>query len=343
MMTMSDYKYNMNNFFCPAPWRSMFYHINKASVCCISSKQFTMTPTEFQQSDYLKDLKQKFINGEYDDTCIGCKRLEDSGLQSIRQHMLSLYGESTTDELDYMELRTSNLCNFQCKMCNAQNSSLIAGKVFNITDETFNEIISLSGKLKHLSLTGGEPMLIKHYYELLDHLDSIGKHDLNLRIYTNASVYNPVFVQKLLKFNTELHLSIDAIGATAESIRTGTNWEVVSNNVNKFLALPVDIFFHTTLTAQSLANIHLLVEYLVDISQAHPKCKFTAHTVRTPMNMSVFYMSNENMPHALDSIEQSLPMLDSPKFDQLRTQLLSCKRTLIAKIQTPKPTLNDTH
>ncbi len=303
----------------------MFYQVNRASVCCISSKQFEMTPTEFLNSNYLKNLRQKFLNGEYDDTCIGCKRSEDAGLQSIRQHMVEQYGENTTVDLDYMELRTSNLCNFQCKMCNAQNSSLIAGQVTNITQESFDEIINLSANLKYLTLTGGEPMLIKHYYDLLDHLIALNKKDLRLRIYTNASVYNPVFVEKMLKFNTELHLSIDAIGKTAEAVRIGTDWTTVDKNINKFLLLPVEIFFHTTITAQSLSDIHSLAQYFVDILDKYPNCKFIGHTANAPVRTSVFFANIDNMQGTVDSIDRALDLLTAPEFKQLATQLISCK------------------
>lgn len=326
----------MQDFFCPMPWRSMFYHVDKAAVCCISSKKFDMSPVEFLNSDYLKDLRQKFLKGEYDDTCIGCKRLENAGLQSIRQHMIGLYGDTVTIDnaevaLDYMELRTSNLCNFQCKMCNSQNSSLIAGEVFNITDDNFNEILKLTEKLKHLVLTGGEPMLIKHYYELLDHLSMIGRHDLNLRIYTNASVYNPIFIEKILQFKTSLYLSIDAVESTAEDQRTGTDWGIVSENIKKFLKLPIQIRFHSTFTTISLADVHSLAKYFVDIANEHQTCTFNAHTANKPDTVSVFHIAREDIPKTIESIDKALEILLGSRFNQLRNQLVSCRKTIMGR------------
>lgn len=332
----------MSDFFCPAPWRSMFYHVNKSAVCCISSKKFDMSPTEFLNSEYLQNLRQKFLNGEYDDTCSGCKRLENAGLQSIRKHMLSLYGDKYGDKvtpdnvtpiLDYMELRTSNLCNFQCKMCNAESSSLIAGSVSNITEDNFQEILKLSENLKHLVLTGGEPMLIKHYYDLLDHLVALERNDLNLRCYTNASVYNPVFIEKILKFNTALHISIDAVGKTAEIQRVGTDWPVVSENVNKFLKLPVKIQFHTTLTTIALADVHSLVEYFVDIASRHETCTFNVHTATRPDSVSVFNISISDIPKTIESIDKALALLPETRFNQLKNQLVSCRNTISRKLE----------
>lgn len=292
-----------------------------------------MTPVEFLNSDYIKDLRQKFLNNEFDDTCTGCKRLEEQGLQSIRKHMLNSYGVNTTPKLEYMELRASNLCNFQCKMCNAENSSLIADQVMNITDNNWGEILELSLGLKALTLTGGEPMLIKFYYELLDHLIAHNRTDIRLRIYTNASVYNPLFVEKITKFDTTLYLSIDAVGKTAEELRVGTNWETVSSNINKFLELPVNICFHATITNKALLDVDTWAEYIVGIKKDNPKCKFTIHTVLQPGYLSVYNIRNPEMINkALENINKSLSILTDPDFSQIVKQLTSYKNLLEKRI-----------
>lgn len=280
-----------------------------------------MSPIEFRNSDYLKDLKTKFLNNEFDETCGGCKSLEDAGLQSIRQHLLALYGETTVDQLDYMELRASNLCNFQCKMCNSENSSLIGGSVNTVADSDWDEILTMSENLKFLTLTGGEPMIIKHYYQLLDHLIAKDKTDINLRVYTNASVYNHIFVEKLLKFNTTLNLSIDGVGRTAELQRTGTVWPVVAHNIDKFLELPLNIKFHTTLTNISIMDVHSLAEYFSKILAKYPSCRFIAHTANSPSQLSIHNLAAPLCNPALSSVSRALDLLEGPQFSQLREQL----------------------
>lgn len=300
----------------------------------MSSKRFDMSPTEFLNSDYLKNLKQKFINNEFDTTCVSCKKLEDSGVQSFRQFMLNVYGEDvTTDTIDYMELRTSNLCNFQCIMCNAQNSSLIAGEVFNIKENDWEEILVLSESLKYLILTGGEPMLIKHYYQLLDHLVSKNKTDMELRIYTNASVYNPVFIEKILKFNTVLNLSIDGVGETAVKQRQGTDWQAVDDNIHKFLTLPVSVKFHSTFTNISIIDVHSLAKYFVKVSKKNPNLGFSSHIVTLPNQLSVFNILPSDLPIALASIEEALSILEGEQFNQLRFRLTTYKAMLAKKLK----------
>lgn len=287
---------------------------------------------EFLNSDYLKNLKEKFLKNEYDDTCSGCKRLEDKGLQSIRSHFFNMYGDSTTEKLTYMELRASNLCNFECKMCDAKSSSLIAGKVFSISDEDFDEIKKLAENLKVLTLTGGEPFLIKHYYSLLDHLIEKQKTDIRLRIYTNASVYNQLFIDKILKFNSALDLSIDAVGEVAEQQRVGTKWNVVNSNIEKFLALPLPIKFHTTLTSISILGVDKLAEYFQEILQRYPNCNFTVHTAIKPAALSIINMIDS--ADAIASIDRAMPFLDNIKFNQFKNQLVQYRNMLINKLPT---------
>jgi sulfatase maturation enzyme AslB (radical SAM superfamily) len=214
-------------------------------------------------------------------------------------------------------------------MCNASNSSLIAGEVRNISDANWNEVLDLSRNLKHLVLTGGEPMLIKHYYELLDHLqDNI---DLNLQIYTNASVYNPVFVEKMLRFNTILTLSIDGVGATAEAQRVGTDWAVVKENIDNFLTLPIKIKFHITLSTISIVDVYSLSKYLVEVLKVRPDCRITVHTVMFPTNLSITNLPKDKVGDALASIKQSLKILQAPAFFQMVNQLKSYKKMLMTK------------
>jgi sulfatase maturation enzyme AslB (radical SAM superfamily) len=293
-----------------------------------------MSPNEFLKSDYLENLKTKFLNNEFDETCTGCKRLEDAGLQSIRQHMVALYGEDITPKIDYMELRTSNLCNFQCRMCNADNSSLIAGEVRNITDKDWDEILTLSENLKYLTLTGGEPLLIKHYYQLLDHLIEKNRTDIELRIYTNASVYNPVFIEKMLKFNTIVNLSIDGVGETASTQRVGTDWNVVNENIQKFLALPVKVKFHSTFTVLSIVDVHSLAEYFATIAKTNPHCGFSAHTAILPKDLTIYGIDSSSAVTAIESIDKALVILTDPRFGQLRKQLMSYRTIIDNKTKT---------
>jgi sulfatase maturation enzyme AslB (radical SAM superfamily) len=215
-------------------------------------------------------------------------------------------------------------------MCNGDSSSLISGVVNTVSESDWDEILTLAENLKYLTLTGGEPMLIKHYYQLLDHLIAKGKEGIDLRVYTNGSVYNPIFVEKLLKFKTTLNLSIDGVGRTAELQRKGTDWNTVKANVDKFLQLPVNIKFHITLTNISIIDVHSLAEYFASIVAQYPDCRFVAHTANAPSHLAIYNLAAPLCKTALHSISQALNVLTNPQFAQLREQL-EAHRSLMEK------------
>lgn len=298
------------------------------AVCCASTRKFKISPKEFLASDYLLKLREKFLRGEIDDTCTYCVNAEANGSQSIRQHFIERYGEDTKETLSHMELRASNLCNFQCKMCDADSSSLIAGNIKTVSTDNWQEILELSENLKSLTLTGGEPMIIKQYYQLLDHLIEKNKTDIILRIYTNCSSYNPIFIEKILKFRTVLHLSIDGVMETAESQRVGTDWDIVKDNVLKFISLPVGIVFHTTFTSINILDVFSLSKYIVEMNKLKPKLFFVAHSVAIDHELSLLNLDDTSKKIAIDNINSSIEILDDACFIKFKNELISIKKLL---------------
>jgi len=305
------------------------------AVCCASTRKFKMSPSEFLNSDYLKELKEKFLRGEIDDTCSYCVDAEANNLQSIRHHFIERYGEDTKETLSHMELRASNLCNFQCKMCDADSSSLIAGTIKTVSTDNWQEVLELSENLKSLTLTGGEPMIIKQYYELLDHLIEKNKTNIILRIYTNCSSYNPIFIEKILKFRTVLHLSIDGVGNTAELQRIGTDWNSVNDNVHKFLKLPVGVVFHTTFTSLNITDVFSLSKYYVELNKLKSKLFFMAHSVAGNNEFNLANMDDAAKKLAIDEIDKSLKILNEECLLKFKGELVSIKKVLENTLKIP--------
>ena len=81
----------MSDNFCPAPWISLFYQNNKASMCCVDTNQVRMSPIEFRNSKYLSDLKDQFLNGEKPSECETCWVDESNGYKSKRQIYNEIY------------------------------------------------------------------------------------------------------------------------------------------------------------------------------------------------------------------------------------------------------------
>ena len=336
------------NNFCPAPWVGLYYHSNAASPCCTMGTQ-SMSPKEYFESDWLSSLKQEFLDNKKPERCNSCWIKERQGLKSIRGHFLDENYEIET-QTKHLELRESNLCNFACRMCNPTDSVKIEREIedhpelsrfyspnsnSDMTDDNWAQILEVSKNLNSLYLTGGEPMLMKRYYDLLDFLiENNRQDDITLRIYTNCSVYNPIFIEKLLKFKkAELILSIDAVGKVAEYQRHGTNWETVRANIFKFAELPIRLGIHSTISAYSILDVSALASLFVEIQeyefrQAH-LMKFNAHVVRVPAPLDYANLNIDLRIRAVKQIDDAVKKLTNRLFSIYVDELLALRKQLL--------------
>lgn len=106
--------------------------------------------------------------------------------------------------LNYVMFDITNKCNFKCKHCYKEQS-------INTTDLNYNIIVSFleqaksNGYFPKVILSGGEPLMYRDLYKLLD-LISI---DHAIRLNTNSYFLYQHYL-KLLKYkNLEVQISLD--------------------------------------------------------------------------------------------------------------------------------------
>lgn len=351
----------MDNF-CPAPWMSMFCQIDRISVCCANGDNLKMSPNEFRSSDYLSNLKAQFLAGEKPKSCNGCWTREQANLISIRSHYKNnfpkytreFFNEHTELPVEHMELRTSNLCNFQCRMCHPKNSVEIAREfedntelqkyfkpqpsyIMETTPEDWSEIFDISLETKRLFLTGGEPLLIKQYYDLLDHLILNNRCETTvLDIYTNCSVYNPKFMDRISQFKrVKFNLSIDAVGKVAEYQRYGTVWNTVEENALKFCSFP-NIFpaIQTTMTAYAVLGISSLADFYLQMLEKNSKMQFMVHVAYNPKGINHMNLPIALKEQAIEQINLAVSKLTAKPFDTVRGEFQSIKKQLLNNTDT---------
>lgn len=125
-------------------------------------------------SQQLKDIRKKMINGETVDQCKVCYYRESIGKTSNREHSLNewtwLLGKEQLDELFnkakannyeldvppvYLDLRLGSICNLKCRMCNPWNSTQIAKEHFEMYD------VNPDYRLLWLKKAGANPLYLK--------------------------------------------------------------------------------------------------------------------------------------------------------------------------------------
>ena len=342
--------------FCPAPWTSLYHMVNKNSPCHTNRSFNVETPMQYFSSDRLKQIKEDFHNNVFTESCAMCKAREDHGLKSTRKEIIRIFNAHTSHDklsvqaapLKRIELRLSNLCNYKCRMCEPYSSSelaleMITHSKFNFPDnaagehvlktseEQIDELKKLSHTIEVLCLTGGEPFLIKQYYDFLDYLieNDLSKNII-VELYTNCSVYNEKMIEKLLKFKAvRLVVSIDGVGKTAEYIRHGTKWETVKQNIFAFAQLPFYLHFNTAISPYTLFDVYRLSEFLVELYERNKNIKTKCYSVITPIELHYNNMSVEHRKIAIDQIDKACEILVQDNFKIFVKELQDLKNILI--------------
>jgi sulfatase maturation enzyme AslB (radical SAM superfamily) len=213
-------------------------------------------------------------------------------------------------------------------MCNSSYSSIWEKEINKFPElkkfQTLHESNNVSSKIlqnfdlikdnvKKISLTGGEPLLIKDHLKLLELLIENNKTDVEITITTNLTTLNPNWQDKITKFKT-VHwtVSIDAIGQIGEYIRwPNYSWDVIDRNLDWLFKYGHSIAINATLTTYSLLDIDKLIDYYID------KRKNTSHpfdlwfsVAEHPAALSIYHMPQSFKEVVLKKLDYSINLLD---------------------------------
>jgi len=316
---------------CPLPWIHQFVTTDSVKTCCNGRVKGTVDPVGFYHSDSVKNIKQSILEGKMHVNCVDCARLEQQGYTSIRQEAIRDYpfynSKNIPDQIEYLDLRYNNLCNFSCRTCEPAFSSSIgketaqhqiltkyyqASTTVNSFDTVAYDIFSFLPNIKKINFTGGEPLLIKDNLKILEKLVELEKFNCEILITTNCSVYNHQWHNILSKFK-KVHwtLSIDAVEQYAEYIRYGTDWPVVDKNIRSILQLGHSVAFNTTVSAYSILNIDKLVKYYLEVSQfSKGPIELWFHLCNNPRHLHPGVLRGEQQNKAKSSINITITELN---------------------------------
>lgn len=295
-----------NGAICAAPWSHVYIHPNgDVHPCCtaLSLKYGNVNEDSLYNiwnGDVAKDFRQKLLNGEKQKACEFCyKQEEHSPISSLRQHLNRRYGMHVKDDdlepdfkIRYLDIRSSNICNFKCVMCgpelssswhddiktvfNDNNRFKDMKKFIQIDSNTNFELIKNMNWLEEIYFAGGEPFITKQHYETLDWLLDNNKTDVKIRYNTNLSVlsYKEYDVLSYLKKfkNVIIAASIDLDGGRGEYQRYGLNWSDFLKNVRTIRNECPWVEIHPQITITAL-SIGYLPEFLTKIEENFPDIK----------------------------------------------------------------------
>jgi hypothetical protein len=296
-----------NPSFCAFPFIELLVNRGNTTVCCRSARPITSI---HQLKDYKTDsnyqvIRQKMLAGErIPEHCQSCYALEDLGITSARKQETvewanRLQFKSVQDFCDvskpvYYEVRASNKCNLQCRMCGPDNSHLIDREYrqIGLIDRTQPKAEKFGGgfniidftNLKKLYVAGGEPLVMPETYDFLNKCIRQNKTDFELLINTNGTKLSERFKQILGHFsNLQFIFSIDGFGGLNHYIRWPSQWNMIIDNWQYLRDHNHKVTVNTTV---SIYNIHRLHEIYNFIDDHFPGTLVHCQIVESPKYLS---------------------------------------------------------
>jgi len=267
--------------------------------------------------------------------------------------------ESTNEDgsLDYfptaLELHFGNLCNLSCKMCSQQFSHTIgkellkmgeqdpeflkwvkkeSGVVNNWTGELNlvydwfkNEKIKksifsfVSDNIEYLNIIGGEPTIIKEFYELLEYC--YNKKTLKNKTVqiisniTNTNINLTKWLGEMKQWNVTA--SIDGIDQRNRYIRYPADWNSILKNL-EFYKNVIKLHGNGNITFQpavQLLNIDQLVDLCKFFENIHkqPDIGFYSH-VKYPIICDYDILPTQYKREVADDLEKNLYKIKTKKY-----------------------------
>ena len=227
----------------------------------VDSPQFNSLD-ELEQSIWLKETKEKFINGIWPVECQRCKKTEQENNTSIRLNAIKLDREQT--QPDYLQVGgvLDNLCNAGCLTCNPECSTRIgslSSRVFPIVNNNDKFWELPQERILHLDLNGGEPSYSKNYKQILKNLPPNLK---TLRLNTNGSVVLEELIDVVnCGIEVTVTLSFDGVGPVHELVRWPIKWNEFYSNLMAYKNMPIKLNLWTTVSALNVDDLPNIINF----------------------------------------------------------------------------------
>lgn len=300
-------------------------------------------------------------------------RFSDRTFKSAEQwsypHMDEIKNSSWRDDFNprYVEVAFSNACNFKCSYCAPAFSTKWMEEIEEHgaypTTDRFNDLEynrqenkmpipqseenpyveafwkwwpDLYQDLHTFRITGGEPLMSKDTWKVLDYIIEEKNPNRNLSLAINSNLGIPDvlvdrFIEKIKRITEEnkvrefiVFTSVDTWGEQAEYIRNGLVFNKFWDNVNKVLTKcpKINLTFMSTYNGLSIPNYHKLINGIYQLKEEYGSTDrywnsaafLDSSYLRFPTHQTVQVMPQEWAPKIYDDA-QLADFLSVPLFD----------------------------
>lgn len=281
----------------------------------IPLEEIVVNPSALHNTEQKKYERLEMLNGGKPSGCNYCWNIEAMGEDYVsdrKERNSTIYTPARFEEIktgewdqninpEYIEISFGNECNFKCGYCHPKHSSSYYKEIkdhgpyamvknhrndidwFKTYEEDTNPYVEawwrwwpeVSKTLNILRITGGEPLLQKSTWRLLEDLENNPLPNLELNINSNFGVKS-ILIERLVEKanalvtgkkikNFKIFTSIDTWGAPAEYIRTGLDLETWENNFITYMSKThLPLTFMITFNILSVTSFQSLLEKILE-------------------------------------------------------------------------------
>lgn len=309
-----------NPHFCPMPWTGLMYNFDGVVKNCIRSAG-PLGNIKDQSIDQIlvnnnQARQQHIVDNQPVDTCHTCYDLErgKKGFDHISDRVFYIRELKNTPidtyqvgnfDLQAIDVRWTNLCNFACVYCGPTFSSKWSEELKVQCDmpsqqqlaDFKNHIYKHASQLKHVYLAGGEPLLMKENLALLEKLNP----SANIRINTNLSKVDTRVFEAVCEFpNVHWTVSVETMAQEFEYIRYGGSWQDFLDNLSTIKKLNHKISFNMLHFLLNYNSVFDCVDFLK--SQGFHNNSFVIGALLGPDHLNIRHLPS----NVLNSVKSKL-------------------------------------
>lgn len=313
--------------FCMAPWIQLHAQTNgKISPCCMSAVHSQNEIGDLREnpnledawnSENMKKLRLDMLNKRKNSLCAHCYKYEKIGRFSERMQYNRDYKnefsrientkpDGSVEDVNVLliDIRFSNKCNYKCRICNSEFSSLwyeeeqkmpkglVDHKPKEMRAAADDKIFWESYKkmlphARRLHFAGGEPLFMDEHYETLEELIAIGNKEVVLSYNTNFSTlrykkYNVIDLWNQFH-KVDIWASLDGMFEKGDYQRKGQKWEKVEENIRTMQQeCPSALFgVNVTVSIFNVLDIPAFYKYMVENKFVQPE-RFNLYLLFAP-------------------------------------------------------------
>lgn len=162
----------------------------------------------------------------------------------------------------HLQWHITERCNFRCKHCYVNDkyikNELNTEQLLRILDDWLYFCNKLDVGYRKLSLTGGEPLLRKDFFGLLEKIDSYKEQGLidEICVMTNGSTITDSVAKKFVQFGvTVVQISVEGTEKINDSIRGKGNFKKALRGTKILLKHKIPLVYSMTVTRKNVNEI----------------------------------------------------------------------------------------